>query len=46
MNIKLSLGQTLLPQLFNGLMEQAAGQPIAWTVSEGIAHASASDLRR
>ena len=36
MNIKLSLGQTLLPQLFNGLMEQADDQPIAPTVSEAV----------
>lgn len=36
MNVKLSLGQTLLPELFNGLMEQAADQPYAPTISEAV----------
>ena len=36
MNVKLSLGQTLLPKLFNGLMEQAADQPYAPTISEAV----------
>jgi ribonuclease R len=36
MNVKLSLGQTLLPQLFNGLMEQAADAPYAPTISEAV----------
>ena len=44
MNIKLSLGQTLLPQLFNGLMEQAAGQPIAPTVSEAVLRTQAQAI--
>jgi len=36
MNVKLSLGQTLLPKLFNGLMEQAVDQPYAPTISEAV----------
>ena len=44
MNIKLSLGQTLLPQLFNGLMEQAADQPIAPTVSEAVLRTQAQAI--
>jgi len=36
MNVKLNLGQTLLPKLFNGLMEQAADQPYAPTISEAV----------
>lgn len=34
--VKLSLGQTLLPQLFNGLMAQAEGETYAPTVSEAV----------
>ena len=44
MNIKLSLGQTLLPQLFNGLMEQAGDQPIAPTVSEAVLRTQAQAI--
>ena len=36
MNIKLNLGQTLLPQLFNGLMHQAEDSPHAPSVSEAV----------
>ena len=43
-NIKLSLGQTLLPQLFNGLMEQAGDQPIAPTVSEAVLRTQAQAI--
>ena len=44
MNIKLSLGQTLLPQLFNGLMEQAGDQPFAPTVSEAVLRTQAQAI--
>ena len=36
LDVKLSLGQTLLPKLFNGLMEQAADKPFAPTISEAV----------
>ncbi len=44
MNIELSLGQTLLPKLFNGLMEQAADRPIAPTVSEAVLRTQAQAI--
>ena len=44
MDIKLSLGQTLLPQLFNGLMSQAADSPHAPTVSEAVLRTQAQAI--
>ena len=41
MNIKLSLGQTVLPRLFNSLMDQAADGPHAPSVSEAVLRSQA-----
>ena len=44
MNVKLSLGQTLLPKLFNGLMEQAQDEAYAPTVSEAVLRTQAQAI--
>ncbi len=44
MGVKLSLGQTLLPQLFNGLMQQTADKPFAPTVSEAVLRTQAQAI--
>ena len=44
MGVKLSLGQTLLPQLFNGLMAQTQDEAFAPTVSEAVLRTQAQAI--
>jgi ribonuclease R len=44
MGVKLSLGQTLLPQLFNGLMTQTEDRPYAPSVSEAVLRTQAQAI--
>ena len=44
MDIKLNLGQTLLPRLFNGLMQQAEDGPHAPSVSEAVLRSQAQAI--
>ena len=44
MDIKLNLGQTLLPRLFNGLMQQAEDGPHALSVSEAVLRSQAQAI--